>query len=153
MSNRYVSILFILASVILIVVGGGIYFSYRTETLMMFRCTDSLHLNGFVEKLRQSMSIYTPSDFVKYNLPDGLWSISYFLIILSIWGNIGRENVVWFCLMPIIALISEFMQLTSIMPGQFDWWDVMCYSFPLIILITIKTVKICTKRKSYQELQ
>ena len=96
------------------------------------------------------MSFYAPPDFVKYSLPDGLWSIAYFLIMVSIWGKISKENIIWFCLMPIIALISEFMQLTSMMPGQFDLWDVVCYSLPLIILITIKTVKICTRRKSYR---
>ena len=133
-------------SIVALAIGGGIYLSFRSDTLLMFRWTESLHLNVFVEKLRQSMSTYSPSDFVKYNLPDGLWSIAYFLIMVSIWGEISKVNITWFCLMPIIALISEVMQLTSIMPGQFDLWDVVCYSLPLIILITIKTIKICTRK-------
>ncbi len=139
-------------SIITLFVGGGIYLSYRSETLLMFRWADTLHLNGLVDNLRQSMSAYTPSDFVKYNLPDGLWSLSYFLTMFSIWGKVGKENIKWFCLMPIIALISEFMQLTSIISGQFDLWDVVCYSLPLNILIVIKIVKICTRKTSYQSL-
>lgn len=115
----------------------------------MFRWADALNLTGLIENLRQLMSIYTPSDFVKYNLPDGLWSIAYYLIILSIWGKVGRDNIVWFCIMPTIALILEFMQLISIIPGQFDLWDIVCYSLPLVILITLKIVKICTRKKSY----
>lgn len=140
-------------SIIALFIGGGIYLSFRSDTLLMFRWVESLHLNVFVEKLRQSMSTYSPSDFVKYNLPDGLWSIAYCLIMVSIWGKTSKENIIWFCLMPIIALISEVMQLTSIMPGQFDLWDVVCYSLPLIMLIIIKTIKICTRKKSYQSLQ
>lgn len=152
MSKRIVSIICILASALLIAVGGCLYFSYRTETLLMFKLANIIHIDGFVESIRQSMSLYAPSNFVIYNLPDGLWSISYFLIIFSIWGNINKESIVWFCLMPIIALISEFMQLTSIMPGQFDWYDIVCYSMPINIMITIKIIKICTRKKSYQEL-
>lgn len=148
--SRYLALFL---SIVALTIGGVIYLSYRSETLLMFRWAKSLHLNIFVENIRQSMSFYAPSDFVKYSLPDGLWSIAYFLIMVSIWGKIGKENITWFCLMPIIALISEFMQLTSIMPGQFDLWDVLCYSLPLIILILIKTVKICTRKKSYQSLQ
>ncbi|MBR5719975.1 MAG: hypothetical protein IKX38_03080 [Bacteroidales bacterium] len=140
-------------SIVALSIGGGIYFLYCSKTLLMFRWADALNVTGHIENLRQSMSIYNPSDFVKYNLPDGLWSISYFLIIFSIWGKVGGENIVWFCLMPIIALILEFMQLTAIIPGHFDWWDVVCYSLPLIILITITIVKICTRKKSYHSLQ
>ena len=140
-------------SIVALAIGGVIYLSYRSETLLMFRWADALNLNDFVARLRQLMAIYEPSDFVKYNLPDGLWSISYFLIILSIWGKIDKENITWFCIMPIIALISEIMQLTPLMPGRFDWCDVICYSLSLFILITIKTVKICTRKKTYQSLQ
>lgn len=146
-------VLALLLSIVALVIGGGIYLLYRPETLLMFRWTDALHLNVFVEDLRQSMSIYSPSDFVIYSLPDGLWSMSYFLTMLSIWGNICKENIAWFCLMPIIALISELLQLTSLMPGHFDLWDVVCYSLPLIILITLKTVEICARKISYQSLQ
>ena len=147
MSKRSLSILYILASVILIIIGGVIYFSFRSKSLILFRWADALYLNSFVENLRQSMSIYTPSDFVKYNLPDGLWSLSYVLIILAIWKSMNRENIIWFCFMPIIAMFSEFFQLFSILPGYFDWRDVMCYTMPLIILITIKKIKLWTKRK------
>ncbi len=138
--QTYKRLLTFFLSIVALTIGGGIYLSYRSETLLMFRCADTLHLNVLVDNLRQTMSNYTPSDFIKYNLPDGLWSLSYVLTMLAIWGKVGKENIIWFCLMPIIALISEFMQLTLIMPGQFDLWDVVCYSLPLIILITIKKI-------------
>lgn len=140
-------------AIVTLTVGGGIYILYRPETLLMFKWTDTLYLNSLVKDLRQLTSIYTPSDFVIYNLPDGLWSIAYFLIMLSIWGKIDKECIAWFCLMPFFALFSEFMQLTPLMPGQFDVWDVVCYSIPLIILITIKIFKKCTRKKSYHSQQ
>ena len=152
-SQTYSRALALFLSIVALATGGGIYILYRSETLLMFKWADALNLTGLIENLRQTMSIHTPSDFVQYNLPDGLWSISYFLIILSIWGKVSRENMVWFCLMPIIALISEFMQFASIIPGQFDWWDVVCYSIPLNMMISIQIVKICTRKKSYQALQ
>ena len=148
--KRHSRSLALFLSIVVLSIGGGIYILYRSETLLMFRWVDALNLTGLIENLRQSMSNYTPSDFFKYNLPDGLWSMAYYLIILSIWGKVGRENIVWFCIMPTIALISEFMQLISIIPGQFDWWDVVCYSLPLIILTTIIIIEICTRKKSYQ---
>lgn len=140
-------------AIVALAVGGGIYILYRSETLLMFRWTDAIHRNRFVEDLRQLMSIYTPSDFIKYSLPDGLWSIAFFLIMISIWGKISKESVAWLCLMPFFALVSEFMQLTPLMPGRFDIWDVVCYSIPLIMLITIETVRTCKKKNTYQSLR
>lgn len=151
--KRHSRSLALFLSIVALAIGGGIYLLYRSETLLMFRWVEALNLTGIIENLRQSMSNYNPSDFVKYNLPDGLWSMSYFLIVLSIWGNIDRENIAWFFIMPLIALISEFMQLASIIPGHFDWWDVVCYSIPLNLIIIKQIVKVCTRKKSYLALQ
>lgn len=150
MKKRGATIIHVFTSLVLIIIGGGIYYAYRSDTLIMFKWVEVLHLQGIIEGFRRHMSTYTPSEFTVFNLPDGLWSISYLLIIYTIWGSINRYNIIWFCFMPCIALLSEFMQLFSFFPGRFDWWDAICYTIPLITLITTKIIKKCTKKFYFQ---
>ena len=150
MTKRGITILYVFFFFFLIIAGGIIYFAFRTDSLIMFRWTDALHLHDFVDEYRNVMSPYLPVEFIRFNLPDGLWSISCLLIMLAIWDSINRDNFLWFCIMPFIAVLSEFLQLCSILPGSFDWMDVLCYSMPLILLLTINTIIKWTKRNYYQ---
>lgn len=53
-----------------------------------------------------------------------------------------------------MAVLSEIMQATYILPGHFDWLDLLCYFSPLIVLLTLKTLTICiTPKKTYHLLR
>jgi hypothetical protein len=71
------------------------------------------------------MSFEWPAWFV-YNLPDGLWVYGYTSIMLMIWnGTLEKANSIWVFLPVILAVISEFGQLFGVVPGTFDYFDIV----------------------------
>ena len=86
-------------------------------------------------------------DFIKYNLPDGLWAFSLTSLIQIIWAPHEKKlRVFWlFCVLLMIAL-SELLQKFQIINGVFDWLDLitMIFAFVLSIFILSKYEKFNT---------
>lgn len=124
-----------------LILGGFIYIIFRTETLIMFHWFKYLNFSDEINIIKNFKPVhYFPNWFI-YNLPDGLWIFSYTAISLEIWKHsITRQNIFWIFSIPIIAVLSEFLQLFKIIPGTFDFLDVTFY-----ILGTISSYYILTK--------
>lgn len=138
----------LLSSVVTLTIGSLIYILFRTESLKVFVWLDSLSCLPIAENMREftlEMVDGVPN-WMLYSLPDGLWLSSYICSMLLIWKNrITKESQGWIFCMPIIAVLSEAGQLFKIIPGTFDWMDVMMYFlgtlFPLAIYKKTKTNK------------
>ena len=79
------------------------------------------------------------SNWMKYNLPDGLWLCSFLLFMEGIWGK--EKYWKWlFCVLIIaFAFIIEIMQYNGLFPGTGDFWDLISYiSAFLLFLLFIK---------------
>lgn len=113
-----------------LIVGGLIYISFRTDSLVMFKWFAALSLDTPIEYLRETtltIKEHFPDWFV-FSLPDGLWIFSYISLTLLIWGNdINKRNLFWVFLIPFIAISSELGQLFNIVPGTFDAIDLTFY--------------------------
>ena len=72
---------------LLILLGGLIYLSFRPTTLLLFHALDRMGLMLLITDWRAWMSAYQPTEFVLYSLPGGLWAAAYILIILSLTGR------------------------------------------------------------------
>ena len=108
--------------------GGFIYIIFRTETLIMFHWFKYLNISNEVDSIKNMRTGYSFPNWFIYNLPDGLWIFSYTAISLEIWKNsITRQNIFWVFSIPIISVLSEFLQLFKIIPGTFDFLDVTFY--------------------------
>lgn len=131
----------IIISFLPLILGGFIYIIFRTETLIMFHWFKYLNLSNEINIIKNFRTAYSfPSWFI-YNLPDALWIFSYTGISLEIWKHsITRQNIFWIFSIPIIAVLSEFLQLFKIVPGTFDFLDVTFY-----LLGTISSFYISTK--------
>lgn len=124
-----------------LILGGFIYIIFRTETLIMFHWLKYLTFSDEINIIKNFRTVYSfPSWFI-YNLPDALWIFSYTGISLEIWKHsITRQNIFWIFSIPIIAVLSEFLQFFKIVPGTFDFLDVTFY-----LLGTISSFYISTK--------
>lgn len=133
----------ILASLSL-VVGGSIYIIFRPLTLNMFGWFETLGISSLTSNYRELASYVSLNDFVLYSLPDGLWITSYlFIVNIVIPSEHKIELLFWIFLLPIISVLSEFMQFLNLIEGQFDVYDVICYILPLTInLIILKYERI-----------
>lgn len=132
------SVLKISLAVFVLIVGGFIYVVFRSEDLLMFNWFRSLGLNSFVIKLRDSYSLMSIQNWVRYNMPAGLWLFSYMLIIDSIWEDGNSSTYQFFItILPIAAIVSEAMQFFRILPGTFDVMDLISYILAIFLFLTI----------------
>ena len=116
--------------IISLITGSLIYICFRTNTLVMFKWFVKLMLTSAINAIREyslPFSDKLPSWFL-YSLPDGLWIFSYICLMMFIWRQIiNRNNLFWFTLLPMIAILSEIGQLFQIVPGTFDIIDIVFY--------------------------
>jgi hypothetical protein len=122
-----------------LVIGGLIYIRYRNESLLMFDWFQELRISNIIGEYRVDVDKSSVYEWVKYNMPAGLWLFSYMFIIDSLWGN--DNNAVYRCflyVLPIMALVSELMQLFKILPGTYDFMDLFSYVLAILLFIIIK---------------
>ena len=71
-----------------------------------------------------------------YNVPDGLWAFGLMSAILIIWNEEKhRIRYFWIGLTILLAFGAEFLQLTPILNGTFDWWDVLAIGVGLVFSV------------------
>lgn len=138
-------VLDLIFSIIPLFIGGLLYLGHRSQELLMFRWTEYLKLDNIIASWRNFCSQYPLPEWTFYALPDGLWLLSYMLLIHTIWGEHIRQYRVWVYILPVIAITSELMQLVILSLGTFDMMDIISYS-GAILLFELKT-RIEWKRK------
>ena len=109
----------------------------------MFRWIESLGLNEYLDRLRETVSGITLNHITLYSLPDGLWLASYIIVVNTIVSKENKKNLLfWSFLLPVISITFEILQIPGIIPGVFDVFDLICYIVPLLIyLIYLKYEK------------
>ena len=128
----------IVLSIVPLIIGGTLYLGFRSQDLLMFRWGNYLGLSNIVNLWRNFCSQYPLPEWTFYALPDGLWLLSYMLLIHTIWGEHIRQYRMWVYTLPVIAITSELMQLVISSLGTFDMMDIICYS-GAILLFELKT--------------
>lgn len=126
-----------------LIVGGLLYVIYRTKSLLMFEWFRMIGLSEMVENLRGEYDGLNLYGWVRNSMPAGLWLFSYLFIIDSLWGK-DRNPVyhLFIFVLPVIAIGSEFMQLFGMLPGTFDYMDLISYTVAILIFILIKKLKV-----------
>ena len=109
----------------------------------MFSWFDTIGMNGYINRLRDSVSHITLNQTTLYSIPDGLWIASYILMVNAIVSKQNKNNLLfWSFLLPTIAVLFELLQIVNLIPGVFDVFDLICYIIPLLIyLIYLKYEK------------
>lgn len=126
--------------------GISIYLLFRSREHLGFILLDSIGLGSVVDSVRiLTQGVHAP-EFVRFCLPDGLWTTSY--ILFSDYCNRGenvRLKLAWASVIPLIGCMSELLQIYGVMPGVYDILDLACYFIPLLIYyITITFKRIWT---------
>lgn len=140
----------IVLGVALLITGCLIYLLFRSNTIYIYTWCCSLGLSGVIDTLRFAVCDWIIPNFIKFNLPDGLYCVAYLLIIDAIW----HDDKSWLKLLilatvPTIIVFSEIMQYFGLIRGTFDVCDLLCYILPTvlyIIMINIKTLNLIKAR-------
>lgn len=130
-------------SLFLLGIGGFIYILFRPKTLLMFCWFDAIGMNGYINRLRDSVTHITLNQTTLYCIPNGLWIASYILMVNAIVSKQNKNNLLfWSFLLPTLAVLFELLQIVNLIPGVFDVFDLICYIIPLFIyLIYLKYEK------------
>ena len=113
--------------------GVSIYLLWRDEHLLIHRVLHACQLHPMLDTIRsQAADIYLP-EWVRFALPDGLWSMSY---ILTIDALVKRDYLLT-SVIPAIGILSELMQWTGWLPGTFDLCDLLAYGLPYLLYVLI----------------
>ena len=117
-----------------LMVGGMIYVFFRPESIMMFKWFP------FLGVLRKQVSFFHNvhfPDYIVYSIPDGLWLLSYILLMGAIWNFKYQRCLFIIILLPIFAIFHEIFQLYHLVPGYFDVLDLVVYVIATITGLSI----------------
>lgn len=128
-----------LLAVTLFVVAVYIYVSNRGANLALYEWLGIDYYNGLFEYVRAHSCTLTP--WVKYNLPDGLWLLSFLLFMDGIWENERRMKWIFSILIIVFAFVLECMQFVGYFSGTGDIWDVIAYIAAILLFLIINKLK------------
>jgi hypothetical protein len=74
------------------------------------------------------LSDMNPPQFIIYNVPDALWFYALLSAVMAIWEYKTLKNfIIWFIIVVLLSLLSEIFQGLKIIPGTFDYNDLLAY--------------------------
>lgn len=101
-----------------LVLGTLIYIFWRKSTIIYKA------LNIF-----PNINVVKISSWIKYNLPDGLWLYALLSTVIFIWrDNYSGYFILWILLTLTLCFLSEIFQKLHVIPGNFDWNDIIAYT-------------------------
>ncbi len=124
------------SAAVCLIMGLAIYVLFRPMTLLLFHWADELSLMNSVMLVRTTligMEKLIPEWFI-FSLPFALWILSYLLFVQAIWSQSKHwMRFVWFWCVPLFAIFVEFAQISDIVPGSFDWLDLLAITLAIVI--------------------
>jgi len=89
---------------------------------LFFRPSFIFHINIFKMEKFDKLVFF---NFLRYNLPDGLWLISGIFLLRAIWIRNYLISQVYIGTLIIFSLLFEILQYFNITPGTFDAIDLI----------------------------
>lgn len=119
---------------LLLLAGCAMYLLFRSDTIRLYRWVKAAVGTAWLDGLRETTLGCDLPHFVRYSLPDGLWCAAYVLIVSGIWGKErGMASHIAVSLIPVVAIVHEFLQGAGVVRGSFDPADLLCYGLPLAV--------------------
>lgn len=109
----------------------------------MFKPFELTNTLTTIEHLRSLYANYFDVDipeWVIYNLPDGLWLLSYMFVIDIIWNSEEILKTVFLWIVPVMIVCHEFLQLLDVVRGTWDVLDLLSYFLAICMYLLIKNI-------------
>lgn len=137
----------VLCSLLLLILGGMTYLLYRSKSILLVSWCLNLDFLGTLTKLRFLTFTWGIPEFIKFNLPDAIWSTAYILLINGIKVNY-KKRILFSSIIPCLGAFSELLQKTGIIKGTYDILDIFCYVVPLIFFLIFLCIKYITTSRN-----
>jgi|GEM_PF-2103352 len=121
---------------------GGLlcYLLFRPDTYISTLIYGLLGIDGF--KFNFPVNVLTT--FTRNFVPDICWAVSLFLFLELIFSEKETAAVTTI----LFAVLTEMLQMTDIMPGTFDVWDIIFETAGVITAYAVTTRKGTTSSTS-----
>ena len=126
----------IVLALVLLLVGGCVYLLFRPQTLVMFRLADAMGLSPAISAWRTAVTALSLPEWCVFCLPNGLWSAAY-ILLADILADGSRRRLLTAAFIPVVGVVSEALQRVGLLPGTFDWLDLVAYVLPYVIYVMI----------------
>ena len=128
--------LYVIANVVSpILLGSFIYLVFRDKRILFFHFAEFIGATSVIDHFRITflpIRQFVPR-WVLYSLPDALWVYSLTSFMLPFWYfERSKIRFFWILIGPIAGVLSEMLQLLKIIPGTFDFVDLV-----LIIIFSL----------------
>lgn len=124
----------IVTASVCLLTGAVMYLLLRDRSLLGFSLLDHLGAGAWADRARAAVAGTDLPEWVIYCLPDGLWALSYILLIDVIMERQPfHKRMAWTSVIPLIGTASELLQAIGWTPGVYDMIDLICYLLPLVI--------------------
>ena len=113
-----------------LIIGCLIYTLFRTDYIIYNKLLGNLFkpltfADTFLERV------------IVFSLPDGLWAMSYTILIFHIRKDKTVRTIIWSLIIPVIGAFSEIGQFYLLIPGTFDFIDLIMYIVAPSIVIRL----------------
>ena len=129
-----------------LIVGGGIYISFRSMSLRLFEWFEIIELKTTISFIRNIIHPFKNElpTWTYYSLPDGLWVYSFSSALIILWGDQFKFGKYWLIIPLLFGAFIELAQKIKIFPGTFDIIDFTFSIMALALSIIIVKPKIQT---------
>ncbi len=125
-------------ALLLFALGGGIYVAFRSTSLRMFDWFNYIGLHDIVLVVRSiANGIHLPSTIL-YCIPDGLWTLSYIILMDAIWSPDVKKQLLFGGIIPFFGVTLEIFQYFNLSRGTFDVVDLSLYIVPYVVYLILK---------------
>jgi hypothetical protein len=139
MKKHGLSLILILLSLIL---GTLIYFVTRSDSVLLNHWLVQMDDGRFIRLFQNSISNANIPDWIIYSLPDALWMLAFMMTVLLIWDfQINSKSIQWVLLAGSAGVLYEIFQGINLIPGTFDFADLLFLIFGAVVPISIIFIK------------
>jgi hypothetical protein len=135
-------LIYFLLSIFSMAIGFLAYYFLRENKILIYK------LFHFLPKNNNTITFSNKSfwvDFLRYNLPDGLWLLSILLFLRAVWHNDPKTFLIYKTCIIFIGFFLEALQISDTIPGTFDFLDLV--TMGSIILVESIVHKILMARR------
>jgi hypothetical protein len=126
------AIYILLGALLLLLIGAGIYYFFRSPIIAF--TLFNIAPDKYIASNTNNPFIY----FMVFCLPDALWYMSLLLIQTFFLKEKGWSNRVLVGIAISLPFLLEIGQNFGVIPGIFDWFDIITYCITLILFLCLR---------------
>ncbi|MBQ6277973.1 MAG: hypothetical protein IJK62_14855 [Bacteroidales bacterium] len=120
---------------ILIIAGSIVYLFFRPNIILFNKLGMTNFLSGIQIEVNVSQNFFV--HFLMYCLSDVLWYSALLILASTFYVKEVLVSKILFATMVLMPFVLELLQLARLLPGTFDWYDIVFYCITLIIFVLL----------------